>query len=32
MQDTIKYLIGNYCKTHNGDKTTLEVSVIEHAQ
>lgn len=32
VQDTSKYLIENYSKTHHGDKTTSEVSMIEHTQ
>lgn len=29
MQDSLKYLTENYCKTHHSDKTNSEVSVID---
>lgn len=32
VQDTLKNLIENYCKTHCGHKTTSEASMIERTQ
>lgn len=29
MQDSLKYLTENYCKTHHSDRTNSEVSVID---